>query len=61
MRTRKLAVLNAKQREETDWEQELSRLRWEETKNLKEKTKDLELLGGRVLEGSPTNQKRKKH
>ena len=50
MRTKKLAVLNAKKREEeTDWEQELSRLRREETKNLKEKTKDLELSGGRVL------------
>ena len=42
MRTKKLAVLNARKSEdETDWEQESNRISWEEAKNPKEKTKDL--------------------
>ena len=42
IRTKKLAVLNARKSEdETDWEQESNRISWEEAKNPKEKTKDL--------------------
>ena len=42
MRTKKLAVLTARKSEDAiDWEQELGQISREETKNPKERTKDL--------------------